>query len=216
MRVILLGKPGSGKGTQQTRIAEVEKIVAIATGDLIRAEISVDSELGRKFRSYTDFGRLVPDDSIIDIVDKRLDSEDCQNGFLLDGFPRTLPQAMALDALLEKRGAALDFAFYMDVPDERLIMRASGRRICVNCPSTYHIKFAAPVEPGICDQCGDTLIQRDDDKEVVIKARLDEYSEKTAPLVDYYETRGVLKHIDGVGTLQEVGARIEAVLHAER
>ncbi len=212
MRLILLGKPGSGKGTQSKRIASDYGVPAISTGDLIRQAIATGSELGRKFKSFTDRGQLVPDDLVVQMVRERLGEADCKPGFLLDGFPRTLPQAEALEAMLAAMDRPLDAAVYITVDDGALVERASGRRYCSKDGSTYHVHFAPPKQAGHCDLCGSALLQRDDDRAEVVLARITEYRQKTEPLLDFYRARGVLHEVDGNGTPAEVAARIEARL----
>ena len=210
MRLILLGKPGSGKGTQAKPLALWAGIPAISTGDLIRAAIASGSELGEEFRSYTDRGELVPDELVVALVERRLKQPDAaEAGFLLDGFPRTVPQAEALDAMLARHGMPLDGVVYIDVPDAILVERASGRRVCPEDGSSYHLRFAPPKHPGRCDLCGGPLIQRDDDREDVVKARIQEYARKTKPLVGFYEARGLLRRVDGEGRPEEVTERVE-------
>lgn len=213
MRLLLLGKPGSGKGTQAQRIARDENIPAISTGDLIRAAIAEGSELGAKFKSYTEKGLLVPDDLVLAMVEERLAKPDCHRGFLLDGFPRTVPQALALEEWLKERNMPMFAAVNIVVPDDELVLRATGRRFCPNCGATYHIKFAPPKVENVCDRCQHSPLElRADDREEVIRARLVEYEEKTAPLVEFYRSRDLLVRIDGVGSPQEVERRIETVL----
>lgn len=213
MRLILLGKPGSGKGTQAKRVAGREGIPQISTGDLIRAAIAGGSELGKRFKAFTDAGQLVPDQLVIDMVRERLTKGDCGGGFLLDGFPRTVPQAEALEVLLRERREALSSVIDLAVPDELLVERAAGRRFCPRDGHSYHVTFAPPKVTGRCDACGGDLAQRPDDAEPVVRARIDEYRTKTAPLVDFYRRRGVLVEVDGVGTPDEIERRIRAVLH---
>lgn len=212
MRLILLGKPGSGKGTQARRIAEQEKIPAIATGDLIRAAIAKKTALGQEFHSYTSRGKLVPDKLVVAMVTERLAEADCRAGYLLDGFPRTVPQAEALDGILAEKKTPLDVVLNLAVPDGVLVERAVGRQSCANDGSSYHIKFAPPKIEDVCDVCGGPLIQRDDDREQVVASRLQEYTAKTAPLVDYYQKKGLLREIDGVGTLDQVWQRLSQAL----
>ena len=208
MRLILLGKPGCGKGTQSVAIASRYEIPAVSTGDLIRAAIKDGTELGREFQGFTSKGALVPDRLVLDMVQERLDQADCTQGFLLDGFPRTVPQADALEAMLEAQGKPLDKVVYLDVPDEILVRRATGRRYCPKSGATYHIEFNPPTVDGICDVSGGPLLQREDDQEAVVVARLQEYGAKTAPLVEYYNSRGKLVKVDGVGEVADVQGRI--------
>jgi len=212
MRVVLLGKPGSGKGTQARRIAKNANIPTLSTGDLIRQAIKTGSELGKQFRAYTDKGALVPDDLVLAIIEERLDKDDCKNGFLLDGFPRTIPQAEALERWLKEHGAPLDCALNINVPDSALVERAVGRRFCPQDGSSYHVKFAPPQVEGLCDQCGAALEQRNDDRADVVMARVEEYNNKTAPLVNFYKSRRLLVEVDGVGTPKDVGVRIDKAM----
>lgn len=212
MRVVLLGKPGSGKGTQARRIAKAKGIPQISTGDLIRAAIAAGSPLGLQFQEYADKGLLVPDDLVLALIEERLKQDDSTHGFLLDGFPRTIPQAEALAQWLIKAGMPLDAVLNMQVPDSALIERAEGRRFCGHCGSSFHVKFAPSKEDGVCDNCGHELKQRADDRADVVMNRVGVYKEKTAPLLDFYRSRQLLRDIDGLGTPQEVGDRIEVAL----
>lgn len=213
MRLILLGKPGSGKGTQSKHIAAAHGIPAISTGDLIRDAIDEGTELGKRFQSYTESGQLVPDELVVAMVDERLDKADTRDGFLLDGFPRTVPQAEALDQLLEERSVGLDSVIYLKVPDDMLVDRAVGRIVCCNCGASYHLRFKPPTRSGICDVCGhQDFKQRDDDREEVVRKRVAEYEAKTSPLVDFYRGKGVLSDVNGVGSPSEVQERIEHAL----
>ena len=212
MRIVLLGKPGSGKGTQARRLAADVAIPAISTGDLIRHAIAGGTPLGRNFEEYTNKGLLVPDSLVVEIVDERLQQADCGPGFLLDGFPRTLVQAAALEKLLVGRDQPLTDTINIRVPDAALVERAIGRRLCRQCGASYHIRFAAPAREGICDSCGGPLGQRADDNAEVMLARVGEYRAKTAPLLAFYSERGLLREVDGEGTPEEVSARIETIL----
>ena len=214
MRLVLLGKPGSGKGTQSKRLASDFKIPAVSTGDLIRAAIASGSHLGQKFKSYTDRGHLVPDELVLAMVEDRLQQDDCTHGFLLDGFPRTVPQAEALEAWLKERKIPLSAVVNIDVPDDILVERAEGRRFCPNDGSSFHVKFAPPKVTGRCDSCNGALQQRDDDKENVVRARIKEYRQKTEPLIDFYRSRAQLREVDGVGEPQEVEGRVEEALRS--
>ncbi|MEO1482658.1 MAG: adenylate kinase [Myxococcota bacterium] len=215
MRMVLLGKPGSGKGTQSRSIAEEHHIPAISTGDLIRDAIKEGSELGKRFQRYLEKGELVPDELVVAMVDERLDKPDTSDGFLLDGFPRTVPQAEALDQLLVDREMSLDRVIYLKVPDELLIDRATGRIICCNCGATYHKTMKPPKKEGTCDVCGQhEFKQRDDDREEVVRKRVAVYEEETSPLVEFYRNKGVLKDVDGVGSPTEVRDRIEHALRS--
>jgi adenylate kinase len=212
MRLVLLGKPGSGKGTQARRIAAMACIPAVSTGDLIRQAISTGSPLGRSFQAYTDKGLLVPDSLVLAIIEARFLEPDCAQGFLLDGFPRTLVQAEALEKWLADQHTPLEATVNINVPDSALIERATGRRLCKKCGASYHVRFAAPKTEGICDHCQTPLGQRSDDRADVVMARVAEYKEKTAPLMQFYRARKILHDIDGQGTPDEVSQRISAVL----
>ena len=213
LRLIVLGKPGSGKGTQARRLVEDRGIPAISTGDLIRAAIAEDSPLGREFKSFTDKGELVPDSLIVSLVGERLRKADCALGFLLDGFPRTIPQAEALEDWMKRHELVLDIVLNIDVPDDVLVERAAGRRSCTLCGATFHITFAPPKVDNFCDSCGgEGLVQRSDDRENVVAERLKQYAAKTAPLVDFYDKRNLLRTVEGVGSLDEVAGRISAAL----
>ena len=212
MKVIMLGAPGAGKGTQAKKIAEKYEIPHISTGDIFRANIKNGTELGNKAKSYMDQGHLVPDELTCDLVVDRIKQADCKNGYVLDGFPRTIPQAEALKAALEKMGETIDYAINVEVPDENIIDRMSGRRACVSCGGTYHIKYNPTKKEGICDACGGELILRDDDKPETVKQRLEVYHTQTQPLIDYYTKEGILKEVDGTQDLQKVFDDITAIL----
>jgi adenylate kinase len=212
MRGILLGKPGSGKGTQGKRLALELGIPNISTGDLIRSAIAEGNEHGQEFKSYTDKGQLVPDRLVVDMVKERLAEKDAKRGFLLDGFPRTVPQAEALEQLLQQLKRPLDAVLYIVVPDDVLLERATGRRYCPNDGQTYHVKFAPPRIRNTCDQCGGPLEIRKDDREEVVKERIAEYRDKTEPLLEFYRGRSILRSVDGMGTPDEVSDRIRASL----
>lgn len=214
MKIIMLGAPGAGKGTQAKKIADKYQIPHISTGDIFRANIKNGTELGKKAKTYMDQGLLVPDELVVDLVVDRLAQEDCKNGCVLDGFPRTIPQAESLDAALAAKGEVIDYAIDVDVPDENIINRMSGRRACVGCGATYHIIYAPTKEEGICDRCGEKLILRDDDKPETVKKRLDVYHEQTQPLIDYYTNKNVLKSVDGTKDMEEVFAAIVEILGA--
>lgn len=213
MRVILLGRPGSGKGTQARRLAEGRKIPVISSGDLFRNAVAEGTPLGVRFKTYLDKGQLVPDSLVLAIIGERLEQRDCRDGFLLDGFPRTLAQAKALEHWLTRAKTPLDATLYLVVPEEDLIERARGRRFCLACGSSFHVAFHAPRTSGVCDHCGGDLVQRDDDKDDVVRARAEEYGEKTAPLLTFYKERGLLREIDGIGGLDEVQGRIARALN---
>jgi adenylate kinase len=212
MKIIMLGAPGAGKGTQAKQIASKYSIPHISTGDIFRANIKNGTELGKKAKEYMDQGLLVPDELTCDLVMDRIAQDDAKNGFVLDGFPRTIPQAEALDAALANAGEAVDYAINVDVPDENIVTRMSGRRACVKCGATYHIKYNAPQQEGICDNCGSELIQREDDKPETVLNRLSVYHEQTQPLIDYYDGKGIVKNIDGTKDLNDVFADITAIL----
>ena len=212
MKIIMLGAPGAGKGTQAKKIAAKYGIPHISTGDIFRANIKEGTELGKKAKTYMDQGLLVPDELVVDLVVDRLAQDDAKNGYVLDGFPRTIPQAEALTEALDKIGEKLDYAIDVEVPDDNIINRMSGRRACVACGGTYHIKFNPTKKEGICDACGGELILRDDDKPETVKQRLTVYHDQTQPLIDYYTKEGILKEVDGTLDLQAVFAEIVKIL----
>ena len=212
MKIIMLGAPGAGKGTQAKMIAEKCGIPHISTGDIFRANIKNGTELGAKAKEYMDKGLLVPDELVCDLVVDRIQQADCEKGYILDGFPRTIPQAEALDKALAANNEAVDFAINVEVPDENIINRMSGRRACVGCGATYHIQFNAPKVEGVCDTCGEKLILRDDDKPETVKNRLSVYHEQTQPLIDYYSKKGVLAEVDGTQAMDDVFNAIVNVL----
>ncbi|GAB4261773.1 adenylate kinase [Deferrisoma sp.] len=212
MRLILLGPPGAGKGTQAKRLIERYGIPQISTGDILRAAVRDGTELGRKAKEYMDAGKLVPDEVVIGIIEERLQEPDCAKGFILDGFPRTVPQADALGEVLGKLGQAIDHVVSIEVPDEELVERLTGRRTCRGCGAMYHVKFTPPAKDGVCDKCGGELYQRDDDREETIRSRLKVYHDQTAPLVEYYEKAGLLRRVPGQGSVDEIYQRILEVL----
>ncbi len=214
MKIIMLGAPGAGKGTQAKKIAEKYKIPHISTGDIFRANIKGGTELGMKAKSYMDQGQLVPDDVTIGMLLDRISQDDCQNGYVLDGFPRTIPQAQSLTAALNERGEKMDYAVDVDVPDEAIVNRMGGRRACVKCGATYHVAFNPPKAEGICDACGDSLVLREDDKPETVQKRLTVYHDQTQPLIEYYSKEGILVTVDGTKGLNEVFEDIVAVLGA--
>ena len=214
VKIIMLGAPGAGKGTQADKICAKYNIPHISTGDIFRANIKNDTELGRKAKEYMDKGLLVPDELVVDLVVDRVKADDCSNGYVLDGFPRTIPQAEALDEALSSMGEKVDFAINVEVPDENIINRMSGRRACVTCGATYHIVYAPTKAEGICDKCGSELILRDDDKPETVKKRLDVYHDQTQPLIDYYTAKGVLKEVDGTQDMEKVFSDIVNILGA--
>lgn len=212
MKIIMLGAPGAGKGTQAKMIAENHKLPHISTGDIFRANIKEGTELGKEAKTYMDEGKLVPDELTVRILLDRVAKDDCKNGYVLDGFPRTIPQAEVLEKELDKLGDKVDFAINVDVPDENIVNRMSGRRACLKCGATYHIKHVPPKKEGICDVCGSELVLRDDDKPETVKKRLDVYHEQTQPLIDFYSKRGVLKTVNGDADPKDVFAAIESIL----
>ena len=214
MKIIMLGAPGAGKGTQAKKIADKYQIPHISTGDIFRANIKNGTELGMKAKTYMDQGLLVPDELVVDLVVDRLAQDDCANGCVLDGFPRTIPQAECLDAALAAKGEAIDYAVDVDVPDENIINRMSGRRACVACGATYHIVHIPTKVEGVCDRCGESLILRDDDKPETVKKRLDVYHAQTQPLIDYYTSKNVLKSVDGTQDMEAVFQAIVDILGA--
>ena len=214
MKIIMLGAPGAGKGTQAKKISDKYEIPHISTGDIFRANIKNGTELGKKAKTYMDQGLLVPDELVVDLVVDRVNQEDCKNGYVLDGFPRTIPQAEALDKALAELGQKMDYAIDVDVPDENIIHRMGGRRACVGCGATYHLEYAPTKVEGICDVCGKELILRDDDKPETVKKRLDVYHEQTQPLIDYYTNAGILKTVDGTVDIDVVFQNIVEILGA--
>ncbi len=193
MKIIMLGAPGAGKGTQAKMIAAEYQVPHISTGDIFRANIKNGTELGMEAKKYMDQGLLVPDELTVKILLDRVAQDDCKNGYVLDGFPRTIPQAEVLDKALTQLGDQIDYAINVDVPDENIINRMSGRRACLGCGATYHIKHIPPKTEGVCDTCGQGLVLRDDDKPETVKNRLDVYHKQTQPLIDFYSAKGVLR-----------------------
>ena len=212
MKIIMLGAPGAGKGTQAKKIAEKYSIPHISTGDIFRANIKEGTELGKKAKTYMDQGLLVPDELVVDLVVDRVKQDDCAKGYVLDGFPRTIPQAESLDAALEKIGEKIDFAINVEVPDENIVRRMSGRRACLGCGATYHIEHIPPKTEGICETCGKELVLRDDDKPETVTKRLNVYHEQTQPLIDYYTNKKVLAEVDGTKDMADVFADIVKIL----
>lgn len=212
MKIVMLGAPGAGKGTQAKMIAEKYGIPHVSTGDIFRANIKNGTELGKEAKQYMDQGKLVPDELTVKILLDRVAQDDCKNGYVLDGFPRTIPQAEVLDEALTKLGDKIDYAVNVDVPDDNIINRMGGRRACVACGATYHIVYNAPKTEGICDVCGKELIIRDDDQPETVKNRLKVYHDQTQPLIDFYEGKGVLKSVDGTADMKDVFAAIVEIL----
>ena len=212
LNLILLGPPGAGKGTQAQRLTEDFQVPFISTGDMLRSNVKEETELGKQAQSYMKAGDLVPDDLIVAMVAERLGEEDARDGFILDGFPRTLKQAKALGRQLSDLGRRVTAALLIDVPDEELIKRLSGRRVCVKSGHNYHVDYDPPKHEGVCDQDGSRLIRREDDDPEVIKNRLRVYHEQTAPLVDYFDEQGVMRRIDGTRDAAEVHDHIRAVI----
>ena len=208
MKIIMLGAPGAGKGTQAKMIAEKYGIPHVSTGDIFRANIKNGTALGMEAKSYMDKGLLVPDDLTVSILLDRVAQPDCENGYVLDGFPRNIPQAKVLDS----RGGAMDYAINVDVPDENIVKRMSGRRACVTCGATYHIEHVPPKKEGICDKCGSELVLRDDDKPETVLNRLKVYHEQTQPLIDFYSGKGVLRTVDGTADMKDVFNAIVDIL----
>ncbi len=212
MKIIMLGAPGAGKGTQAEMICEKYGLPHISTGDIFRANIKNGTELGKEAKKYMDQGLLVPDELTVKILLDRVAKDDCKNGYVLDGFPRTIPQAEVLDKALTELNDKVDYAINVDVPDENIINRMSGRRACVTCGATYHVVFAPTKVEGLCDKCGANLILRDDDKPETVKNRLDVYHKQTQPLIDFYSQKGVLKEVDGTKAMSDVFAAITGIL----
>ena len=214
MKIVMLGAPGAGKGTQAKMIAAKYQVPHISTGDIFRANIKNGTELGKKAKEYMDQGLLVPDELTVDLVIDRLSQEDCKKGYILDGFPRTIPQAEALDAALAKRGEKMDYAIDVDVPDENIVARMSGRRACVGCGATYHVVYNPSKSGETCEACGEKLILRDDDKPETVQKRLTVYHDQTQPLIDYYTGQGILKTVDGTQDMNDVFTAITVILEA--
>lgn len=212
MKIIMLGAPGAGKGTQAKMIAEKYKIPHISTGDIFRANIKNNTELGLEAKKYMDQGLLVPDELTVKILLDRVAKEDCAGGYVLDGFPRTIPQAQVLEDALAGQGEKIDYAVNVDVPDENIVRRMSGRRACLKCGATYHVEHIPPKAEGICDSCGSELVLRDDDRPETVQNRLKVYHDQTQPLIDFYTARGVLKTVDGTADMQDVFSAITEIL----
>ena len=214
MKIIMLGAPGAGKGTQAKKIADKYQIPHISTGDIFRANIKDGTELGKKAKAYMDQGLLVPNDLTLELIMDRFQKPDCKDGYVLDGFPRTIPQAEALTEALEKKGETIDYAVNVEVPDSNIVDRMSGRRACLSCGSTYHIVYAPAKTEGICDRCGEKLVLREDDKPETVKNRLDVYHSQTQPLIDYYTKQGKMAEVDGTQDVEDVFQAIVKILGA--
>lgn len=212
MKIIMLGAPGAGKGTQAIMIAEKYGIPHISTGDMFRANIKNNTPLGQEAKKYMDAGALVPDELTVKILLDRVAKDDCSKGYVLDGFPRTIPQAEVLENALKELNDSIDFAINVDVPDANIVKRMGGRRACLKCGATYHIEHVPPKKEGICDNCGEALVLRDDDKPETVQKRLDVYHEQTQPLIDFYEKRNVLKSVDGTQDMKDVFNSIVSIL----
>ncbi len=212
MKIVMLGAPGAGKGTQAKMIAEEYGIPHVSTGDIFRANVSKGTQLGVEAKKYMDQGLLVPDELTVKILLDRVAKEDCAGGYVLDGFPRTIPQAQVLDEALDKLGEKLDYAIDVDVPDENIVRRMSGRRACLKCGATYHVEHIPPKKEGVCDDCGSELVLRDDDKAETVYNRLKIYHDQTQPLIDYYTQKGILKTVDGTMDMKDVFGAIKNIL----
>lgn len=214
-RVVLLGPPGAGKGTQAKLLQEAFGVCQISTGDILRKAVAEQTPLGKEAAAYIDRGTLVPDDLIVNLVAERLKEKDCEAGFVLDGFPRTIPQAESLDRILKKMGLSLNRVLSVRVPRAVIIERLAGRRTCRRCDALYHVAFDPPRQDGVCDRCGGELFQRDDDREETIARRLDVYDAQTAPVADYYRRLGILNEVDGVGAIEDIRGRVIRALGDE-
>jgi adenylate kinase len=212
MNVILLGPPGAGKGTQAKMLVDKYGIPQISTGDILRANLKAQTELGLEAKKYMDAGKLVPDEVVIGIINNRIKEADCKKGYMLDGFPRTVAQAQALDKILTEQGSGIDHVVSIDVPNSELMGRLTGRRTCRKCGQGYHVLFDPPKAEGVCGKCGGELYQRDDDNETTVGNRLKVYADQTQPLIDYYKNKGLLRSIDGVGEISAIFGRVTAVL----
>lgn len=214
MKIIMLGAPGAGKGTQAKKIAEKYQIPHISTGDIFRSNIKGGTELGMKAKTFMDQGMLVPDEITIGMLMDRIKEADCVNGYVLDGFPRTIPQAESLTKALSGLSESIDYAVNVDVPDENIVRRMSGRRACLACGATYHVQYNPPKTEGVCDACGEQLVLREDDKPETVQKRLSVYHDQTQPLIDYYKKAGVLREVDGTQNMDTVFQNIVDILGA--
>ena len=213
MNLILMGPPGAGKGTQSQRIEKSHGIVQLSTGDMLRAEVAASSDLGKEAKEVMESGGLVSDELIIAMISSRIDQDDCKKGFILDGFPRTTPQAEALDAMLTEKGLKIEHVIEMKVDDEAMVKRITGRFTCAECGACYHDEFQKPKKEGVCDQCGGAdFTRRDDDNAETVRARLQAYHEQTAPILSYYKEKGAMKSVEGMATIDEVTEQLNAVL----
>jgi adenylate kinase len=210
--IILLGAPGSGKGTQAKKLSASFSIPQISTGDILREAVKNGTEMGRQAKVFMDRGGLVPDEVVIGIVRDRLEAPDCEKGFILDGFPRTIPQAEALDRVVKELGKKITSVLSLDVDEEEILARLSGRRTCAGCGAMYHVRFNPPKEGQRCDKCGGTLLQRDDDKEETIRARMENYKKSTEPLIDYYRGSGKIRSVKATGDIDAIFANISSIL----
>lgn len=213
MKIIMLGAPGAGKGSQASRIANEYHLPHISTGDIFRANLKEETELGKQAKSFMDKGELVPDDITIAMLLDRIHKEDCKNGYILDGFPRTIPQAEALKEALAKQGEKIDLALDVEAPDDLIIKRMGGRRTCPNCSAIYHTETLKPKKEGICDLCGAELVQRKDDNEETVKNRLKIYHEMTEPLISYYKKENILEEVDGMEKLDAVFEKVKEIIN---
>ena len=212
IRIVLLGPPGAGKGTQAKLLQDKYSACQVSTGDILRSAVRDQTPIGKEASEYINRGALVPDDVIVKLVAERLKAKDCDNGFILDGFPRTINQAKSLQEILNARGLTLDRVLSIEVPQKLIVERLAGRRTCKDCGGLYHTAFDPPKTKGVCERCGGELYQREDDREETIKARLITYDQQTAPLIDYYRERGMLSNVDGVGTVDEIHDRMSQAL----
>jgi adenylate kinase len=214
MNIILLGGPGAGKGTQAKKLIDKYQVPQISTGDILRAAVKEGTEMGKKAKEFMDAGQLVPDEVVIGIIRDRLKQPDCQKGFILDGFPRTVPQAEALEKVLSGMGTQIDHVISIDVDEEELVTRLTGRRTCKNaeCGQMYHVTFTPPQQAGVCDKCGGELYQRDDDNEATVRSRLSTYNKATKPLIDHYQAQGLIRPIPGKGGIDDIFTEICGIL----